>query len=77
MRTVGAGGAGAAAGLSGFLQMGVGAGASALTGAILAETQAPMAAVILACSTLALVSYGYILRANRRTAPAPAAQLAE
>ena len=48
---------GTAAGISGFLQMAVGAGLSYLVGALLADTPAPMVAVMLAAAMVASLAH--------------------
>jgi DHA1 family bicyclomycin/chloramphenicol resistance-like MFS transporter len=52
--------AGAAAGLSGSLQIGFGAMVAPVVGATLAATAWPLIAVMAACSTLAVVSFGLL-----------------
>jgi DHA1 family bicyclomycin/chloramphenicol resistance-like MFS transporter len=56
---------GAASGLAGFMQMGLGASASFLVGYVLTDSQLPLALVMTASSALAVVAAGMIRRAHR------------
>jgi DHA1 family bicyclomycin/chloramphenicol resistance-like MFS transporter len=56
---------GAASGLAGFLQMGLGASASFLVGYVLTDSQLPLALVMTASSALAVVAAVMIRRAHR------------
>ncbi len=56
---------GAASGLAGFLQMGLGASASFLVGYMLTDSQLPLALVMTASSALAVVAAVMIRRAHR------------
>ena len=67
--------AGAASGLSGFLQLSVGAGASALVGHLVTDGQLPLAIVMLSSSLLGIVFYVRLVAANRRIAAARPATL--
>ena len=58
--------AGAASGLSGFLQMSIGAAASWLVGAIMIETAMPMIVVMVVSAALAAVSAAVAVKLNRR-----------
>jgi DHA1 family bicyclomycin/chloramphenicol resistance-like MFS transporter len=60
---------GAASGLAGFLQMGLGASASFLVGYVVADSQLPLALVMTASSTLAVVAAAMIHRAHRIQPP--------
>lgn len=60
--------AGAASGLSGFLQMSLGAGASALAGHLVTDSQFPVALMMIATSVVGFVFYLRILATNRREA---------
>ncbi|MEE8271123.1 MAG: multidrug effflux MFS transporter [Alphaproteobacteria bacterium] len=60
--------AGAASGLAGFLQMAIGAGASALVGHLVAESQLPLAVMIFSAALCAMFAHLFTLLANRRTA---------
>ena len=65
--------AGAASGLSGFIQMGVGAASSALAGHLITDSQLPLA-LIMGCATLiAIALYLRLLALNRRDAADAAA----
>jgi DHA1 family bicyclomycin/chloramphenicol resistance-like MFS transporter len=56
---------GAASGLAGFMQMGLGASASFLVGYVLTDSQLPLALVMTASSALAVVAAVMIRRAHR------------
>jgi DHA1 family bicyclomycin/chloramphenicol resistance-like MFS transporter len=56
---------GAASGLSGFMQMGLGAGASFLVGHVVADSQLPLALVMTTSAALAVVAAGMIRRTHR------------
>ena len=58
--------AGAASGLSGFLQMALGAAATWLVGVIMVETAFPMIAVMTASAALAVLFAVAVIRMNRR-----------
>ncbi len=58
--------AGAAAGFTGFMQMALGAGATYLVGALLADTAAPVVLTILAGCTIAWLAHGLGVRWVRR-----------
>lgn len=62
--------AGTASGLSGFLQLSVGAGASALVGHLVTDSQLPLAVVMLSSSLLGIILYAQLVAANRRDAAA-------
>lgn len=68
--------AGTASGLSGFMQMAIGAGASVLTGVLIAgaDSQLPLTLVMLATTVLAILAHLATLRALRAAAPAPISQ---
>lgn len=58
--------AGAASGLAGFLQMGLGALCTVVVGPLVASSQLPMVAMMLACSVLAIASLMLALAGGRR-----------
>ena len=62
--------AGAAAGLSGSLQIGFGALVAPLIGAMLSTTVWPLIAIMAACSLLAIASFG-LIAGQRKPAPGP------
>lgn len=64
--------AGAASGLAGFLQMSLGAGASALAGHLVTDSQLPIALVMIATVLISLTFYVRLLATNRRDAAAKA-----
>jgi len=64
--------AGTASGLSGFLQMSVGAGASAFVGHLITDSQLPLALVMTGTTILGIVFYVRLLATNRREAAAKA-----
>ncbi len=65
--------AGAASGLSGFLQMSGGASASALVGYLIVDSQLPLALVMTATTMLGIVFFVRLLAAQRREAAIRAA----
>ncbi len=60
--------AGAASGLSGFLQMAVGAGASALAGHLIVDSQLPLALIMAGATLIGFAFYARLLSENRRLA---------
>ena len=64
--------AGTASGLSGFLQMSAGAGASAFVGHVITDSQLPLALVMTGTTILGIVFYVRMLATNRRDAAAKA-----
>ncbi len=65
--------AGAASGLAGFIQMSIGASASALAGYFITTSQLPLAVIMTAATLLGIAFYVRLLAANRREATAAAA----
>ena len=65
--------AGAASGIAGFIQMSVGAGASALAGHLITSSQLPLALIMTAATLLSIAIYVRLLAANRREAETAAA----
>ncbi len=68
--------AGAASGLCGFVQMAVGAGASALAGHLIVDSQLPLALIMTGATLIGFVFYARLLVANRRQAAVDAATAA-
>ena len=67
--------AGAASGLSGFVQMSVGAGSSAVAGHLITDSQLPLALIMTAATLIGIGFYLRLLVANRRDSALSAAQL--
>ena len=67
--------AGAASGLTGFLQMSVGAGASALAGHLIIGSQLPLALIMTAAALIATGFYIRLLAVNRRESAFSATQI--
>ena len=65
--------AGAASGLTGFLQMSVGAAGSALVGHLITDSQLPLALAMLSATVVGLALYARLMVINRRAAPCRAA----